>query len=283
MKVGIVGLGLIGGSLGRAIVSKTEHNVYGYDVDAKAMEGAFLVNAVHGELTDDNIGELDLLILCLYPRAIEKCLEQYCQKLKSGCIVMDCCGNKRSVVSCMKRLSEKYADLMFVGAHPMAGREFSGIRHSSVSLFEHASMILVPVRTDIEPLAKIKKLSYDIGFNKVVITTAENHDTIIAFSSQLAHIVSSAKIKSPAAVKHNGFSAGSFRDMTRVAKLNPEMWTQLMSENSDNLVSELEVLIANLNDYLMALKSEDKQELYRLLEEGDRRKREIDKIKGTEV
>jgi len=281
MNVGIIGMGLIGGSLGRAIVKKTNHVVWGYDLDPKAMDGARLVNAIHDELTEDKLIELDLLVFALYPKAIESLLPAYCEKLKPGCIVTDCCGNKREVVKIMKELTVRFPHLEFVGAHPMAGREFSGIRHSTVNLFDRASMILVPVSIGIESLAKIKSVALEIGFGQVVITTAEQHDTIIAFSSQLAHIVSSAYIKSPAAAKHNGFSAGSFRDMTRVAKLNPEMWTQLMSENADNLVDELKVLIENLSDYLNALKNNDRGELFRLLSEGNERKIEIEKNRGV--
>ena len=277
MKIGIVGLGLIGGSMGRAIIKKTEHVVFGYDTDDNVIESAFDLNAIHARLDDDNIKDIDLLIVALYPKAIEKNLEFYCEKLKAGCTVIDCCGNKRSVTAVMSAISIKHPHLNYVGAHPMAGREFSGIKHSTAGLFEHASMILVPVRATDDSIDLLRELSYKLGFAQVVVTTAEKHDMIIAFSSQLAHIVSSAYVKSPFASKHNGFSAGSFRDMTRVAKLNPEMWTQLMSENADNLVSELNVLIDNLNAYRNALSSGDNDSLYRLLEEGDSIKKEIEK------
>ena len=181
MKVAIIGLGLIGGSLGRAIVSKTKDTVYAFDVSKKAMLDGKLLSAYHEELSDTNISEMDVVIFSLYPDVLEKCLEEYCSKLKDGCLVMDCCGNKRRVTEQMKVLSKKYTNLDFVSSHPMAGREFSGVSHSTATLFDRASMILVPVKADIKRIAEIKAYSLSLGFGSVVITTAEKHDEIIAF------------------------------------------------------------------------------------------------------
>ena len=272
MKIGIIGLGLIGGSLGRAIVSKTSDTVFAFDIDKKALLSGKLLGAYHEQLTDDNIGQLDVVFFTLYPNALEKSLEEYCPKLKKGCIVADCCGNKRRVVAQMKKLSVKHPDLEFISAHPMAGREFSGISHSTVNLFDRASMILVPVRASLNSIATLKEYSISIGFGSVVMSNANEHDEIIAFTSQLAHLVSSSYIKSDRATKFLGFSAGSFRDMTRVARLSPEMWAQLMLDNSDFLVEELESFIKHLNEYKVALKDKDQDKMRSLLSDGNERK-----------
>jgi prephenate dehydrogenase len=272
MKIGIIGLGLIGGSLGRALVSRTGDQVFAYDINKKAMADGKLLNAYHHQLNQENIGQIDLLILSLYPNALEDMLEKYCPLLKDGCLVMDCCGNKRRVVKQMQALSKKYPALNFISAHPMAGREFSGVNHSTSTLFDKASMILVPVKADIKLISTVKSYFLNLGFGTVVITTAEKHDEIIAFTSQLAHLVSSSYIKSETALQFMGFSAGSFRDMTRVARLSPEMWAQLTVDNADFLVNEIDSIINSLTEYKSALKQGDIDKMRTLLADGNEKK-----------
>ncbi len=283
MNIGIVGLGLIGGSLGRAVVSKTENKVFAYDIDKHALSGGKLLNAFHEQLTEENVGKLDVIFFSLYPNALEKALSEYCPKLKKGCIVADCCGNKRRVVAQMETLSVKYPDLQFISTHPMAGREFSGIKHSTANMFDKASMILVPVNADIRELSNFKNLVLSLGFGGVVITTAERHDEIIAYTSQLAHLVSSSYIKSKTAESYLGFSAGSFRDMTRVARLSPEMWSQLMEDNADNLVTELDSIIKSLEEYKSALSDGDLVRLKKLLADGNERKLTAEKMRREQL
>ena len=158
----------------------------------------------------------------------------------------------------------------------MAGREFSGIEKSTSTLFNKASMIFVPVKADIFTLDRMKTFFISLGFSEVVITTAENHDKMIAFTSQLCHVVSNAFIKSDTAREHFGYSAGSYSDLTRVARLSSDMWTELMMENGDFLSEELEVLIGNLTKYLDAIKSGDRNGLKQLLKEGNDIKVSID-------
>ncbi len=282
MNIAIVGLGLIGGSLGRAIVSKTNHKVFGFDIDSKSMKIGELIKAYHTPLTQQNIKDIDLLIVALYQGSALKVLPDYLKNLKKGAIVMDIAGNKRTMCNFMKEQSKNYTDIEFVSSHPMAGREFSGIKHSTTSLFERASMILVPVKADIRTLTLIKELALEIGFMKVVFTTAEEHDKIIAFTSQLAHVISSSYIKSPTAEGFLGFSAGSFRDMTRVARLSPTMWTELMMDNKDNLIKEIDYLVKSLTEYKDALKSGDSEKLFSLLEDGNNKKLEFEKIKNKD-
>ena len=281
MKIGIIGLGLIGGSLGRAIVGRTEHSVYALDISHRAMLDGKLLSAYHHELNKQNVGEMDIVFLSLYPEVLESVLEEYCPLLKDGAMVCDCCGNKRRVVKQMKELAKKYPHLDFISTHPMAGREFSGVSHSTATLFDKASMILVPVKADIKRVAELKAFSLSLGFGSVVITTAEKHDEIIAFTSQLAHLVSSSYIKSETAAQFMGFSAGSFRDMTRVARLSPEMWAQLTIDNSDFLVKEIDSIVDSLNQYKTALINKDKEDMIKLLADGNQKKLLSEKMRRS--
>ena len=283
MNIGIVGLGLIGGSLGRTIVKRTEHTVYATDISHRAMLDGKLLSAYHYELNDGNVGEMDIIFLSLYPETLEVEIEKYCQKLKDGALVCDCCGNKRRVVAQMKELAVKYPHLDFISTHPMAGREFSGVSHSTATLFDKASIILVPVKADLKRIAELKAFSLEIGFGQVVITTAENHDKIIAFTSQLAHLVSSAYIKSDTASEFMGFSAGSFRDMTRVARLSPEMWSQLTVDNADFLVGEIDSIINSLTEYKQALGNKDKEKMKALLADGNEKKLLSEKMRRSKL
>lgn len=276
MNIGIIGLGLMGGSLGKTLIKKGEHKVFGYDISEQVMLKADMLKAIDAPLTEETAKNIDMLVVSLYPSGFLSALEKFLPYLKDGAIITDFCGIKRETVEIMKELSKKYPSLVFVGGHPMAGREFSGIDRSVSTLFEKASMILVNVNADIFTLEFIKGFYLALGFSEVVITSAEYHDRAIAFTSQLCHIVSNAFIKNEIASEHFGYSAGSYKDLTRVARLNPEMWAELMGKNSDNLSKELDELIANLTLYSNALKSKDNAELKRLLAEGNDRKLMID-------
>lgn len=269
MNIGIVGLGLIGASVAKALKKRTADTLYVYDSDEEVMQKANLLNLYDGILTDENAKELDILVLCLYPKAIVDALNHYAPLLKSGAIVVDCGGIKREIVENMHELKKAYPHLDFVGGHPMAGREWSGISHSTAGLFEKSSVLIVPVDNDIRVLYKVKSFFLNIGAERVVLTTPDKHDEMIAYTSQLAHIVSNAYVKSELAKSHYGYSAGSFRDMTRVAKINAEMWSELMCENADYLVEQLDVFEKNVHDIKSALQRGDKEGLKKLLKEGN--------------
>ena len=155
----------------------------------------------------------------------------------------------------------------------MAGRERGGYVHSSEELFTGASMILTPdENTDMRMLETLKAFFTDVGFAGLTFSTPEEHDRIIAYTSQLAHLVSSAYVRSPEAQKRRGFSAGSFRDMTRVAHLDEAMWTELFLDDADYLTEQLEILIAHLNEYHDALVKKDAAQLQALLKDGREKK-----------
>ena len=276
MNIGLIGLGLIGGSFGRTLVKKTQHKVYGFDINPAVMQKADMLNAFHEVLTKDNAKDIDMLIVSVYPDYFASAVEEFLPYLKKGAIVSDFSGVKESIIEKMKGYKEIYPDLVFIGGHPMAGREFSGIEHSITTLFDKAFMILVPINADIFVLSDVKNFYKDLGFLDVVITTAENHDEMIAYTSQLCHIVSNAFIKNQTAEKHLGYSAGSYKDLTRVARLNPEMWSGLMISNKDKLKKELDEFISNLQKYSIALESGSREDLEVLLKEGNDRKLSID-------
>lgn len=276
MLIGVVGLGLIGGSLAKAIKYNTENTVLGYDIDLNVLLKAKLLGAVDGELTEDKIPECDMIITGLYPQSTKDFINANAAKFKNGAIVVDTCGVKGYVCEDMWKTAKENG-FVFIGAHPMAGLHYSGFEHSQVTLFNNASMVLVPSKdVNINDLEKVKKLFLSIGFTDIQLTTPEKHDKLIAFTSQLAHVVSNAYVKSPTAKEHKGFSAGSYKDLTRVAKLNETMWTELFLENDEYLIKEIDGIIENLQQYSAALKARDEKTLRQLLKDGRECKERID-------
>ncbi len=275
MTVGILGLGLIGGSFARAF-SVAGHTVYAYDKDETILSFAMLCGAVHDKLTPENTTHCDLILLAIYPGGSAAWLEENGKFIRPSALVMDCCGVKREICARCFPVAEQYG-FTFVGGHPMAGSHFSGFKYSRSNLFQNAPMVLVPPRfDDIELLQRVKELLAPCRFASFSVTTAEEHDRMIAFTSQMPHIVSNAYIKSPTALQHQGFSAGSYRDMTRVAWLNAPMWAELFMENKDFVLDELDILLESLNRYRSAIREDNTQQLIALLEEGKRRKEELD-------
>ena len=275
MIVGILGLGLIGGSLARAY-TKAGHTVFAYDCDETITEFAQLADVIAAPLNDYNIHSCDLILLAIYADASANWLEMNAQNINRNAIVIDCCGIKNDICRRCFPLADKYG-FTYVGGHPMAGSHNSGFKYSRSNLFQGAPMVLVPPRYD-DPvlLEKIKTLLSPCGFKSFTVTTAEEHDEMIAFTSQMPHIVSNAFIKSPTAQKHNGFSAGSYKDLTRVAWLNPEMWTELFMSNRENILTELSLYIDNLQAYKNAIENNNRESLYSLLDEGRKCKEKVD-------
>ena len=275
MNIGIVGLGLIGGSFAKAIKEMTEHTVYGYDIQSSTVLAAELVCAVDAKLNTDSLSYCDIVIISLYPQAAIDYITENAKNFKKGSIVIDCSGIKRIVCKKINPIADEN-EFIFIGGHPMAGTQFWGFDYSRPSMFKGASMILTPHGiSDIALLEKIKKFFCSIGFADTTFTTPEDHDRIIAYTSQLAHVVSNAYIKSPTVIDRKGFSAGSYKDMTRVAKLNEEMWTELFIGNKDNLTNEIDTLIENLQKYKFAIEAEDHECLSALLREGRDTKKQV--------
>ena len=276
MIVGIVGLGLIGGSFAKAYAA-AGHDVLGMERDASVLEFARMSEAVSGELTEENVGRCDLVLLCVYPEAALKVMKELGPSIGKKPVVIDCCGTKRVIVEPGMKIAKENG-FTYVGGHPMAGTQYSGFKYSRADLYNNAPMVIVPPTfDDIGLLERVKELLAPAGFGKFSVTTALEHDRMIAFTSQLAHVVSNAYVKSPTAESHKGFSAGSYKDLTRVAWLNPEMWAELFLEDADFLTGEIAGLIERLGEYRKAIEDGDRPRLVALLEEGRRRKEEIDR------
>ncbi len=275
MTVGIVGLGLIGGSFAKAY-KEAGHRVLAWNRSRSVLDFALMAGDADAALTEENLSDCDLVLLCVYPQAAIDWLTAMAPHVGKKPVVIDCCGTKRVVCAACFALAEQYG-FTYLGGHPMAGTHNSGLKYARANLYHGAPMVIVPpVFDDIELLDRVKTLLAPAGFGRFSVTTAEKHDAMIAFTSQMAHVVSNAYVKSPTASSHKGFSAGSYKDLTRVAWLNAPMWAELFMENKDYLLEELNILIDNLTAYKEALENDDQAELTRLLEDGKRRKEEVD-------
>lgn len=266
MTIGVVGLGLIGGSIAKALKGNSGHKVLGFDADWDVLENALRLEAIDGFIEDENLEECDMLIVALYPKATVDYITVKAPKLRKGCIVLDCCGVKQSVCASLERLSKEQG-FWFVGGHPMAGIEKSGFYNSDADLFQGASLILTPYDwTPEDVVDTISKLGKTLGFSRIQFATPERHDEMIAYTSQLAHVVSCAYVTSPLATDFYGFSAGSFRDMTRVAILNDVMWSELFIENREYLCGEIDNLADRLKELSSAIRNGERDKLRGLLQ-----------------
>ncbi|MDR3278747.1 MAG: prephenate dehydrogenase [Oscillospiraceae bacterium] len=267
MNVAIAGLGLIGGSFAKAIKAKTRHRVTGYDNSPEVIEKAQLAGVIDGAGLD-GFQTAGLVLVALYPGASLDFLRENAALFRDGAIIVDLCGVKRAVCGGAEELF-KGSGVTFIGGHPMAGRELTGFDGSIPEMFENASMILTPNGdTPPDKLKTAEDFFLSLGFRGITRTTPPRHDEMIAFTSQLAHIVSSAYAQNPIVRGFGGFTAGSFGDMTRVAKLNEEMWTELFLLNGDYLTEQITVLTDNLSAFRKYIAEGDAARLRELLRQG---------------
>lgn len=278
MTVGIAGLGLIGGSFAKAYSENDEHKVLAHDISREVIESAYDQKIIEGELDKKTISSCDLILIALYPEAAVDYVKAMAPYISKNTVVIDCCGVKEYICENCFPIANEYG-FTYIGGHPMAGRHYSGLSYSTKTMYNGASMVLVP--QDLNNTAVIeraKKLLSPIKFGKFTICDADRHDAMIAFTSQMAHVVSNAYVKSPTAKSHDGFSAGSYKDLTRVAWLNENMWTELFLENKTHLLNELDYFINSLIKYRDSIAREDADTLKALLAEGKHCKEEIDGI-----
>lgn len=275
MRTGIVGLGLIGGSLAKAY-KRAGAEVLGYNRNKTTLSFAQMSGAIDGELTDENIRTCDLILICLTIDASVKWLESHADDFGEGQIVMDCCGIKKRICEAGFAIAEEKG-FTFIGGHPMAGRQYGGFKNSKEDLFDGATMVLVTERRDdIAMLEKLKELLAPAGFGKLSFMTAEQHDDMIAFTSQMTHIASNAFVKEEAKYPSGFPVGGSFRDFTRVADLNENMWSDLILENKEYLLACLESYIDELGKYKAAIEADDEETLKELFRAGTKSKRTAD-------
>lgn len=278
-NIGILGLGLIGGSLAKAIKARTDCAVYGYDINEETMAQAKACGAIDGELGE--LSQLDLLVVALFPQATLDYVKSHCAQMKKGSIICDICGVKEFICKEAGPVCREHG-VEFIGCHPMAGREKWGFAHSDANLFAKASMILTPEGADGDKVVQLQNFWKRIGFGRTVVTTAANHDRMIGYTSQLAHVLSNAYVKNPSALDFSGYTGGSFQDLTRVAKLNPVMWSELFFCNRDNLLRDTRQLIADLQQYCVALENNDPDMMTQLLKDGSDRKEMLLEQKGND-
>ncbi|MBQ8296408.1 MAG: prephenate dehydrogenase [Ruminococcus sp.] len=267
MKILVVGLGLIGGSICKALKKYTDYTVIGSDLNKETEQTALAEKSIDTVFSGD-FSESDLVIICLYPEAAEKYFAENASSMSSGTLVTDVCGIKGSFAERMKKIAADNS-MEYIGIHPMAGKEFGGYANSTPDLFVNANFIVAPFEDSSEKNTDLlKKLAQQMEAGKIVVTSPENHDKMIAYTSQLAHIVSSAYVKSPELELECGFSGGSFQDMTRIATMNEVMWTDLFMQNKENLKFELDTLVKNLKKYSDALENSDAETMRELIREG---------------
>ena len=274
-KIAVIGLGLIGGSFARAFQKYTQHHIIGFNRTQSTAQRALDEGVIDEIGTSENLKQADIILLSMYPKVSCDFVEEHINEFKEGCIITDDCGIKGYLQERLTGLCQAHG-LQYIGGHPMAGREVSGYQASTADLYKGASMLIVPSEASTpEGVQEIKALFAEIGFRQLVITTAEHHDRMIAYTSQLCHIISSAYIKSPSEMEHKGYSGGSYRDLTRVAYLNETMWTELFLENRKALVPEIDEVIKHLTEYRDCIAAQDEETLFRLLQEGRKRKEQF--------
>ncbi len=273
MKIGVVGLGLIGGSFCRAFKTYTAHTVYGATRNAATVAFARSVGAIDAPL--ERLAGVDVCLVALPPEAAAAFLEERVGAFRKGAVVLDICGVKKWIVEKADRLYHEHG-VRYVGCHPMAGKETAGFANSDANLYRGASFIMTPTElTDPGAMALIRELMLAIGFGRIVEAPPEEHDAMIAYTSQLAHVVSSAYIQSETSARAAGFSAGSFQDMTRVAKLDPALWTTLFLCNREPLLKEIDTLVENLTQFRQNLSTCNREAMTASLERGRALREEV--------
>lgn len=274
----IVGLGLIGGSMAKALHGFEDYDIIGVDVSQPTLRYAVENDIVDRAEEDPKkaLAQGDLVFLCLHPSGIVDFLETHKDHFKPGAMVTDVCGIKGAVLEAAKALPPTVS---FVGGHPMAGTEHSGIQHALVDMFRNAHYILVPnEQSSQEHIALMERVAHHIGCANVVRTTPEEHDAIIAYTSQMMHVIAVAVCDDENLFRFQGFEGDSFRGCTRVAALDVPLWTQLFSMNAKALGDALEQLEDHIRQYRQLIQAGDTEALRARLADSSARKRKMNRL-----
>lgn len=271
MEIAVIGLGLIGGSIAKALKQNTAHTVTGFDRDEDTLLDALSLGAIDRTGTPALLREADVVYVCLYPEAVAEFLKTHGGRFRADCVVTDTCGVKGGVSEVCAEIARENG-FSYVGGHPMAGKERSGFAASEAGLFFGASYILTPLGAPEGAVETLSSLAESMGFGCVKITSPAHHDRMIAFTSQVPHVLACAYVMSPACDTHGGFSAGSYRDVSRVAKINAPLWADLFLYNRAALSAELSELSANIEKIKAAVDSADREALTALLQTARDRK-----------
>lgn len=279
MRIGIVGLGLMGGSIAAAL--KPRHPIHAYDIDPQAVSLALSkgIIDVRAETPEDLFNACDVIYLCLYPRAVAAFFERYVAKLRPGTICVDIAGVKAAIVDGIRAHLRK--DIQFVFSHPVAGREKVGVAFADPNIFKGANYIVVPTPENTkEALETVRSLAREMGFGNVTDLSAEEHDAIIAYTSQLTHVISLSIVDSDDGKFDTGrFIGDSYRDLTRIAMINAPLWSELFLENKENLLARIDAFRSSLDAFEEMLRSDDLDGLQQKMTEAKRRRSLLEKGK----
>jgi len=277
-NITIIGLGLIGGSIAKAISNNIEvKNLWAVDINKGTLDAAEKEKIIEKGFTNPKypLQNSDIVILCTYPDATLEFIERNTKYFRKNSIITDTTGIKKSIIEKIRSMLDK--NIIFIGGHPMAGKEVSGYKHSSVNIFKNSEYILTPSNdTDKNSLDLLTKLIKNIGFNKVTFMTAEVHDRKIALTSQLPHLIACALMNNKGLEEDLSGIGGSFKDMTRVANINSNLWCELISVNKNNLLKEMDIFIEDINKIYDVIKNNDKKELEKIFEKSSMRRKGID-------
>ncbi|MCL2085966.1 MAG: prephenate dehydrogenase/arogenate dehydrogenase family protein [Oscillospiraceae bacterium] len=269
VKILVVGMGLIGGSVCKGLKKYTDYKVGGYDSNGSIVKSAFETGVIDIPVKNKKeFHDYNVVIIAINPLHMSDFLESCVENFSQNAIIADVCGVKGELPARLTALCAEHG-LRYVSTHPMAGRERPGFENSFADLFLNANFIVTPIAgSDLNAIETIEGIAREIGFNNFSRVSPEEHDSIIAYTSQLAHVISSAYVKSPTIARDKGFTGGSFQDMSRIATMNEDMWTALFLLNREKLVEETDILIENLLKYKIAIAQGDEEELKRLIRES---------------
>lgn len=273
MKITIIGLGLMGGSVARRLRGFHDCRIAAYDRDRESLDLA-LSDGVIDEAYTDAAGAMrdaDLIILCLYPQLNVDHVRDNLDSIKSGAIITDVTGIKGFMIRELEKILPD--DVEFLGGHPMAGREVGGYKSSTDTLFDNAPYIITPTeRNTPEAIQLIRDMAKYIGCRTVVTTTPDEHDSIIAYTSQLMHVVAVALCENPLLERSESFAGGSLQDCTRIAVINEKMWSELFVENSEHLAHRITEFQNTLEDMKKAALAGDRAALEKIMKHSTQQK-----------
>lgn len=275
-NITIVGLGLIGGSFAMALKELNPKNLWAIDIDEEAIKTAEKMGIIDKGYTDPEtpLKKSDIVIICIYPNLTVKFIKDNMENFKSGAIITDTAGIKEKLIE--EIYTSIREDVDFIGGHPMAGRESKGLGYATKDIFNNANYLITPTdKNKEENIKRIEELVKAIGFKSIVSLNPSHHDEIIAFTSHLPHIMASALIISDNRSDTKFFVAGSYRDATRVAKINADLWTELIMDNRDNTLEQIEVFENSIANFKRAIMNNDKENLKLLFRKGSQKREEL--------
>ncbi len=275
MKILVVGLGLIGGSYAASLSNKG-HKVYGVDINNESLDYALNKKWIVSGASDAGyfISDMDMIIICLYPKLILEFLVKYSKYFKEGQIITDVCGVKSSFVEEATKLAYPAT---YLSHHPMAGKEKVGIKYSDSRIFIGANFLITPFSDNDQAIEVLKKMAIEMGFGRITVMSPKRHDQMIGFTSQLTHAIAVSLVNSDHDNETKNFIGDSYRDLTRIAMINESLWSELFLENKEALLTHIESFENELNVLKNALYEDDKDRLNELFRSSTKIRKEMEK------